>query len=207
MVPRSRQFYRLMFLHAIAHKYMKTTCLCRPTALDFVLQEFYSGSFLKTRQDWKHPHALLLQQKKKRNRMQFENDLSNRTLLIWWNWFVEKNKKRKFRKLFTKQYVVVQVLCLVIFQITQQIKFEVIKQEAFFVRWVNRRVELHVFLGLPSIRTVHGVELKEELLMCVSLETTSEVTNDQEEMNNFYQQNKLVQSPLLALHRRRSYTP
>jgi len=47
--------------------------------------------------------------------MQFENDLSNRTLLIWWNWFVEENKRRKFRKWFTKQYVVVQVLCLVIF--------------------------------------------------------------------------------------------
>jgi len=31
MVPRSRQFYRLILLHTIAHKYMKTTCLCRPT--------------------------------------------------------------------------------------------------------------------------------------------------------------------------------
>ena len=29
--------------------------------------------------------------------------------------------------------------------------------------------------------------------MCVSLETTIEVTDDQEKMNNFYQQNKLVQ--------------
>jgi len=34
--------------------------------------------------------------------------------------------------------------------------------------------------------------------MCVSLETTSKVTDDQEEMNNFYQQNKLVQSHWLA---------
>jgi len=47
--------------------------------------------------------------------MQFENDLSNRALLIWWNWFVEKNIKGKLRKIFAKQYVVVQVLCLVIF--------------------------------------------------------------------------------------------
>jgi len=46
---------------------------------------------------------------------------------------------------------------------------------------------------LPSIHTEHAVELKEESLMCVSLETTIEVTDDQEKMNNFYQQNKLVQ--------------
>jgi len=31
--------------------------------------------------------------------MQFRNDLSNRTLLMWWNCFVEKNKKRKFGKI------------------------------------------------------------------------------------------------------------
>jgi len=43
--------------------------------------------------------------------------------------------------------------------------------------------------------------------MCVSIETTSEVTDDQEEMINFSQQNKLVQSHLLAMHRRRSYAP
>jgi len=41
--------------------------------------------------------------------------------------------------------------------------------------------------------------------MCVSLETTSEVTDDQEKMNNFYQQQKLVQSLWLAIHRRRSH--
>ena len=60
---------------------------------------------------------------------------------------------------------------------------------------------------LPSIPTVHAVELKEESLMCVSLETTGEVTDDQEEMNNFYHQNKLVQYHCLALHRRRSCAP
>ena len=83
-------------------------------------------------------------------------------------------------------------------------KFEVIKQEAPFARWVNWRVQLHVFLGLPSIHTVHAVELKEELLMCASLEMSSEVTDDQEEMYNFFQQNKLVQSHWLASYRRRS---
>jgi len=56
--------------------------------------------------------------KNKRNRMQFGNDLSNRTLLIWWNSFVEKNEKETLERLFNKQYVVVQALCLVIFQIT-----------------------------------------------------------------------------------------
>ena len=30
---------------------------------------------------------------KEKKRMQFENDLTNRTQLLWWNWFVEKNKK------------------------------------------------------------------------------------------------------------------
>jgi len=65
-------------------------------------------------------------------------------------------------------------------------KYEAIKQEAPFARWVNWRVGLHVFLGLLSIHTVHAVALKEEVLMCVSLETTSEVTDDQEEMQNFY---------------------
>jgi len=34
--------------------------------------------------------------------MQFGNDLSNRTLLIWWKWFVEKNKKENVERLFTK---------------------------------------------------------------------------------------------------------
>jgi len=43
--------------------------------------------------------------------------------------------------------------------------------------------------------------------MCVSLETTSEVTDDQEEMIHFYQHDKLVQSHLLAVHKRRSYAP
>jgi len=38
-------------------------------------------------------------EKEKRNLMQFKNALSNRTLLIWWNWYVEKNKKRKFGKI------------------------------------------------------------------------------------------------------------
>jgi len=54
---------------------------------------------------------------------------------------------------------------------------------------------------------VHAVELKEQFFMYESLETTSEVTDDREEMNNFYQQNKLVQSHLLAMHRRRTYAP
>ena len=49
--------------------------------------------------------------------------------------------------------------------------------------------------------------MKEQFFMYESLETTSEVTDDQEEMNNFYQQNKLVQSRFLAVHRRRSYAP
>jgi len=43
--------------------------------------------------------------------------------------------------------------------------------------------------------------------MCVNLETTSEVTDDQEEMNIFFQQNKLVRSHWLAMHRRRFYAP
>jgi len=41
---------------------------------------------------------------------------------------------------------------------------------------------------------MHAVDLKKELLMCKSLQTTSEVADDQDEMNNFYQQNKLVES-------------
>jgi len=49
------------------------------------------------------------------------------------------------------------------------------------------------------------MQLKGEFFMCVSLETTSEVTDDQEEMNNFYQQNKRVQSHSLAMRRWRSY--
>ena len=32
--------------------------------------------------------------------MQFGNDLSNRTLLKWWNSFVEKNKKENLERLF-----------------------------------------------------------------------------------------------------------
>ena len=49
--------------------------------------------------------------------MQFDNDLSNHTL-PWWNSFVEKKKKKNLERLFNKQYVVVEVLCLVIFYIT-----------------------------------------------------------------------------------------
>jgi len=44
--------------------------------------------------------------------------------------------------------------------------------------------------------------------MCESLETTSEVTDDQEQMNNFLLDNKLVESSWIAMHRRRPfYTP
>jgi len=37
--------------------------------------------------------------------------------------------------------------------------------------------------------------------MCKSLETTGEVTDDQEKMNNFFQQNKLMESRWLAMNR------
>jgi len=37
MFPRSRQFWKLILLHAIPHIYMTTTCLCGPSALDVVL--------------------------------------------------------------------------------------------------------------------------------------------------------------------------
>jgi len=37
MVPRSHRFCRLILLHANQHTYMTITCLCRPTALVFVL--------------------------------------------------------------------------------------------------------------------------------------------------------------------------
>jgi len=36
--------------------------------------------------------------------------------------------------------------------------------------------------------------------MCESLETTSKVTDDQQEMNNFFQRNKLVESRWLVMH-------
>jgi len=35
---------------------------------------------------------------------------------------------------------------------------------------------------------IHAFELKNEFKMCKSLEANIEVTNDQEEVNNFYQQ-------------------
>jgi len=38
--------------------------------------------------------------------------------------------------------------------------------------------------------------------MCESLETTSEVTEDQDKMNKFHQQNKLVESRWLGMHRK-----
>jgi len=40
--------------------------------------------------------------------------------------------------------------------------------------------------------------------MWESRETSSEVTDLQEKMNNFFQQNKLVESRLLAMHIRHS---
>jgi len=42
-------------------------------------------------------------------------------------------------------------------------------------------------------------------LMCESLETTSGATADQKKMNDFFQQNKLVESRWLAMHRRRLF--
>jgi len=56
---------------------------------------------------------------------------------------------------------------------------------------------------LVHCRCIHAAELKEKVLMCESLEKTSEVTDDQEEMNNIYEQNKLVESQWLAMQRRR----
>jgi len=41
--------------------------------------------------------------------------------------------------------------------------------------------------------------------MCQSLETSSEVTDDQETMNNFFQQNQLVESRWLVVHTRRLF--
>jgi len=43
--------------------------------------------------------------------------------------------------------------------------------------------------------------------MCESLWTTSEVTDDHEKMNNFFQQNELVETPWLLMHRRRLFYP
>ena len=51
------------------------------------------------------------------------------------------------------------------------------------------------------------MQLKEEFLICESLEMTTEVTDDQENSNNFFQQNKLVESRLLSMHRRRPFYP
>jgi len=48
-------------------------------------------------------------------------------------------------------------------------------------------------------RYIHAVELKEEFLMCKILETTSKVTDDQEEMNHLYQQDELVELRWLAM--------
>jgi len=43
--------------------------------------------------------------------------------------------------------------------------------------------------------------------MCESLNTTSDVTDDQErKMNDFFQQNKLVESHWLIMHRRRLFS-
>jgi len=76
--------------------------------------------------------------------------------------------------------------------------------------WSNEaKVILHLYEStdvsdctylLVYCRYMHAVDLKKELLMCKSLQTTSEVADDQDEMNNFYQQNKLVESRWLAVH-------
>jgi len=50
--------------------------------------------------------------------------------------------------------------------------------------------------------------MKEEFLVCGSLDTTSKVTDDQEKMNKFFQQNKFVESRWLSMHREHTfYTP
>jgi len=41
--------------------------------------------------------------------------------------------------------------------------------------------------------------------MCEILETTSEVADDQEKMNNFFQQNKHMESRWLTIHRWRAF--
>jgi len=60
---------------------------------------------------------------------------------------------------------------------------------------------------LVYCRYIHALELnwKIEFFMCKSQETTSEVTNDQEKMNNFFQQNKLVETRWPAMIRRRLF--
>ena len=52
---------------------------------------------------------------------------------------------------------------------------------------------------------LHLVELKEEILMCEHLERTGAVTDDQEDMLVFYQQNARVESYCLAVHRRHTF--
>jgi len=41
--------------------------------------------------------------------------------------------------------------------------------------------------------------------MCQNLETTEKVTDDQEKRNNFFQQNKVVESRWRAMHKWRSF--
>jgi len=119
-VPRSRQFCKLILLHAILHMYMKPHVFAEQLlSISYCRNSAYIRVLF-----WRHGRigSILMRcfdnKKNKRNRMQFGNDLSNRTLLIWWNSFVEKNEKETLERLFNKQYVVVQALCLVIFQIT-----------------------------------------------------------------------------------------
>jgi len=58
-------------------------------------------------------------------------------------------------------------------------------------------LELHMFIGLLSIYTCSWVE--RQFFLCKSLDMSSEVTDDQEEMNNFFQQNELMESRCLAI--------
>ena len=104
IVPRSRQFCKLILLHAIPHMYMKPHVFAVGT---LPISELISEHTIGLEASLCVAFAI---KKNKRNRMQFGNDLSNRTLLIWWNFFVEKNKRETLERLFNKQYVVVQVL-------------------------------------------------------------------------------------------------
>ena len=46
-------------------------------------------------------------------------------------------------------------------------------------------MEWHIFVGLLSC--VHAGELKEEFLMCKSLETTTKIVDILEKVDNFFQ--------------------
>jgi len=137
---------------------MTTICLCWPNVRNFVLHELCL-LFLNTNQDWNlgasYRVALGKANEKKPHTM--GERFIKPCAMVWWNWFVEENKRRNLRKFL---YQTIKVRCRITDMcrdILDQVADEIRNYQPS-ARGGNRRIELYVLVNLLSMCRCRRVE-------------------------------------------------